>query len=187
MNLFSVLLAWFSFATVHSAVIPNAPLLPKRQGSISASTITSDIYAISSAIYKLRSDVREYNGGIVAYTSIPKDFADIQGAMRKAWDDCGRRGWNFTVAESGAIVQYLSTSIGNDIPACISELQAKQPQFQSSGQSNFVKGNLLWMQWDFNSFTSMLSSKLTGDLFNKDATVGKINSAIQGGTNSFSA
>lgn len=186
MNFFNLLRAWFSFAIVHSAVIPNAPLLVKRQDSITANTITSDIYAISNAVYKLRGDVGAYSGGLLAFTTIPKDFLDIQLATRKAWDDCGQRGWNFTAAESGSIVQYLSTSIGNEIPACISELQAKQPQFQASGQSNAVKGNLQWMQWDFNSFTNMLSSKLSGDLFNKDATVAKINSAIHSGTNSFS-
>lgn len=176
----------FSCLLATLAVASPAPL-KSRQALITSQTIIQDVNDIDAGVESLRKHVATYDGSLLSETPLIGDFAAIHLANRKGFVDANLRQTPFTAEESTSIVQTVIDTVGQSIPAAVTETKEKKPFFDQNGQSPIIVETLKVLLNDHDTFSAAVSNSLSADQVDGQAVVAEIHNAIQDGIDYFSS
>lgn len=172
--------ALVSFLLASVAVAVPATL-KTRQELVTADTIIGDVYGIDAGVQSLRGHVATYDGSLLSAAPLAGDFTAITVANRKGVVDSELRVDPYTAEDSTRIVQSVIDTVGNSIPAAVSETVAKKELFEKGGQGPLILGTLKTFLYLHDSFSATVAQDLSADQVRAAAVVAKIHNAIQGG------
>lgn len=164
-----------------SVAVASPTTLKTRQELVTADTIIGDVYGIDAGVQSLRGHVAAYDGSLLAAAPLAGDFTAITVANRKGVVDSELRVDPYTAEDSTRIVQSVIDTVGNSIPAAVSETVAKKQLFEEGGQGPLILGTLQTFLYLHDSFSATVAQDLSADQVRAAAVVAKIHNAIQGG------
>jgi hypothetical protein len=162
-------------------------ILVQFDDTVTAQTIMSDVYSISTGCYNLSQNLAGYDGKPVIDTPLLGDFFAIQAAYRKGLWDANSRWNNFTAGECNNIVQYISQTIGKEIPAAVNQLNSNKAWFYLAGQQGVVVSTMKVLMYDQDSFINALTLKLGACNVGAASVASKIHDSIQFGIDQFNS
>jgi hypothetical protein len=159
---------------------------PAAAALVGASTIVADIQSIDTSVNALHTATANWDGGILGLLSITADLLAVHLTNRNTYVD-GLLTSNFNSADSASINVPWAT-LATDITSAVQVIIAKKPQFAALGQTVVVESSLQLLKSDHDTLSALLIGKISADAVPKfQASVTKIDNAIQSGINAFAS
>lgn len=164
-------------------------------GRRDVATLTSDINTVDADVQQLTKDVNAYSSGGNSVTGtlnaapILNDVSTIDKAAKQGTTDAQNTG-TVSATDAQNLVNLVSNTLANDIPASVNALIAKKSQFDTAGLDSQVVSNLQELKTDADNFAAALIADIpagSDDITSQaNALVAKIDAALQNGINTFS-
>lgn len=149
----------FFIATAAFQLVSAKPLAVR---SYDADLTLLDLKALDDTVKGLSKSIELYNGGAVESGPILLAFSAVHIANRKAYGTaCTIK--NMTSSDSYTVLDYVSKTLGVDIPQGVKDLEAKKADFVKSGLEKTVVSSLDLLKYDHESLSGALGQKLSQD------------------------
>ncbi|CZR64989.1 uncharacterized protein PAC_14889 [Phialocephala subalpina] len=149
----------FFLATAALQLVSANPLAIR---SLDADLILVDLKALDDTVKGLSKSIELYPGGAVEAGPILVAFSAVHIANRKAYGTaCAIK--NLTISDSYTVLNYVSKTLGVDIPSGVKDLKAKKEECVKSGLEKSVVSSLDLLKYDHESLSGALGKKLSQD------------------------
>jgi hypothetical protein len=149
--------------------------------------ILSDLKSLDESVIVLHSAIDNYTGGLITAAPILLAITGVHLANRKTYNDAQVIG-NATVAESQAILDYVSDPIAVDIPKTAEATRSKKALFVADGIEGTVLSSLQLLKDDHDTLSAALEKKVAPSLLAEAAVPVKvIDDALQSAIDDFSS
>jgi len=143
------------FFLVTAALVTAGPLQIR---SYDADLVLVDFKGLDDSVKGLNAAIEAYSGGAAQATPILVAFSAVHVANRKTYDTaCVIK--NMTASDSYTIINYVTATLGVDIPAGVKALEAKKELFVQSNLQESVVSSLDLLKYDHESLSQALVKK----------------------------